>query len=198
MEEYEQNEGVKNLRDALKKRDEELEALRADLTKRDERDAAEAATRRGAALADTFKTLGLSDRAVSLYPADADTSPDAIAEWASTHGLNAQKAPEVDPNIEGLNRLSGGSFSTPSPDDDLNNKILKGVTSARDRKTVPTQAEKEEHQDHIDRINATNRRLEREVLSGRAAASTEWVGGRGGLIDPPKWANRTIDAQNDL
>lgn len=186
------NEGVKNLREALKERDRLLEETRERLAEYEAAQAQEASARRNDSLRAAFKSLGLDEKAVSLYPADAQPTADSVAEWASTHGI-ASARPAVSDDTEGLNRLADMAYA-PAQDSfgDLATRVKRGTMESYDRRTVPTAQELADHERDARDINRLHQRYAKEVQAGRAQPLAP--NGRGGPTDPPYYANRAQQA----
>lgn len=184
-----QREHIKRLEAEIRERDERLAQIETDR-------AAEAAARRADTVKASFTELGLPAASASLYPADADTSADAVAEWASTHGISAVTPNPSGDDLTGLNGLMTQSYDTP-PHDDVGTLGVRSVVPARQKKTPPTEAERLDALEFIDFANHQNERYEREIVAGRARPVVEIGTGYGGRVNPPAWADRTKDARAD-
>lgn len=193
------DEGVRNLRNALKERERRAKELEAELeAMRAEREA-ERQQARAAAVSEGFKSLGLSDKMASLYPGDREVSVDSIADWASSYGIapTPVEPPRVESVVDSYNRLISQSTSQPTTSaDDLTARITRGVKQAMDRKTMPTQAELEDAAALVEEVNLANRRLEQEIQAGRAQGfGADGVAAYGGRLQPPAWADRAAQAR---
>lgn len=181
-----QREHIKRLEAELRERDELLATVEAEK-------AQAAAAKRTESLSGVFQSLGLDAKSAALYPADADASADAVADWAQSFGIApAPKAPTAPSGIDGLNRMASGSTSAPDAVDDLRSRVLNGVMEAYDKRTVPSDKEREEFAKDAREINRLHQAYAKEVTAGRAQPLA--ANGRGGPTDPPYWANRAQQA----
>lgn len=194
---YEDNEGMKNLRDHAKELEKGIKERDARLAEIEEERATERASAREADVRVAFREAGLAEQSASLYPSDLAVSADSVADWASNHGINpvAPSLPRDETMIDRYNRFIAGSGETVGTEDDRSARLMRRVVEARTRKFRPSSEERQELEKDEAEVNALNRQLEREILAGRAQPFGQGnVLGYGGGIDPPIWANRTLEA----
>lgn len=190
--EYEQSEGVKNLREQLKKEREDRATAEGRIAELEAQQAEQASLRRTGAVKAAFTELGLPEKSVALYPSDAEVSADAIADWASTYGLSRQATTQTPSNVDGLNALMSGAFEPGTEVDDLHSRVMRGTQESYDRRTVPTAQELADHERDSREITRLHRAYAKEVQARRANPLAP--NGRGGPTDPPYYANRAQQA----
>ncbi len=196
IETEEQNEGVRNLRAKLK---EEAEARR----QAEERIAAFEARERESSLKQAFVENGLPVQSASLYPQDGEVSGAAVAAWASTHGIvPAASAPEPQLSrqeeiLARHNQMISQAFARPSETsslEDLAREMYAKTEKAYNSNYQPTAKELEESSEDARTVNRINAASERDVQMGRMPGPKGGVVEFGGLIAPPDYANRVLQA----
>jgi hypothetical protein len=190
------DEGVRALRARLKEEAAARKVAEEQLAARNTADEQAAAEAHATAVAAEFKQFGLSENMAKLYPADGAADADSIAEWASNYGLSVRKEEVAEPSIlDRYNQVVAGAWNNQSNTDDLGSRIIKGVMEARNKKTIPTQEERDDAEILMNEVNRRNRELEQEVLRGNAQPfGADGVAAYGGLLQPPVWANYTLEA----
>lgn len=91
------------------------------------------------------------------------------------------------------------------PDDAIPNDIKLKVREYEEKtkhasrnKYMPTEAEYEDAEEHRELANALNREMSRLIREGQIEGPQIGMVGFGGLLDPPRWADRTREARDDL
>jgi hypothetical protein len=104
-----EGEGIKNLR-------KEFDALKKQLTERDQELAGYKATERKRTVAEVLKAKGLPEKAASLYNGD-DASEEAVGKWledfGDVFGLTQQQDQQAAEQQAEINRLQQAAFGQP-------------------------------------------------------------------------------------
>lgn len=196
LEGLEENEGVRNLRARLEQESEARKAAEATAAAVQAEREAELFAARETNLKQEFKGLGLNENMATLYPVDGAVSADAVAEWASNFGISSQavREPENETELDRYNKLIAGAWDTGNNQDDLGSKLERAVRETLRKRTRPSDAELADAEQLTQAVNEVHKQAEREVLAGRVSFGNGGIAEYGGRVQPPRWANRTLEA----